>query len=344
MSYTRSYQERIAVHYSGTVSVSYPASEHGGTKTAHYSGTTYENVNVNIHVDTNPFDRSVAGCNANVSALTGAVIATEAAQIKSIHDNSQKVANTIVSGFFDYIRSDISQQIMELAQKIDAHLLHLRELAQTCIGKQKQMEVDYNRISGRYLKIFDDLNRELENRIFALDEPAFKFKRNADKHGNRISESDCIGIATVFNKEGGGLQARISASQIKRRAFGTINKANFFLSKQKEVLTTINNSMLKENVANTRFTPICFVESSLEKNQLSRQVHMPEFLPNIQTNDLVEKFKAFNWKHGSELHQENIRRYFNIEIRNKFTASSKREERVKLMLDHLFQLSAIQFV
>jgi len=84
MSYTRTYRERIAVHYSGTVSYNYPSSQNGGSGTAHYSGTEYEEVDVHINVDTDPFDNSVEHCNTNVNLLTGAVVATEAAQLVSI--------------------------------------------------------------------------------------------------------------------------------------------------------------------------------------------------------------------------------------------------------------------
>ena len=73
MSYTESFSRSIAVHYSGTVTVNYPASEHGGSTTASYSGTAYEQVDVDIHVDTAPFDASVANCNNHVNGLTASV-------------------------------------------------------------------------------------------------------------------------------------------------------------------------------------------------------------------------------------------------------------------------------
>lgn len=95
MSYTRSFTKTIAVHYSG--SVSYPASQSGGTTS--YSGTAYETVTVNVNVDTDPFDASVAQCNTGVGMLTGSVVATEAAQVASIGEAAQKVGSTIVKGF-----------------------------------------------------------------------------------------------------------------------------------------------------------------------------------------------------------------------------------------------------
>jgi hypothetical protein len=344
MSYTRRYSERIAVHYSGSKTVSYPASQNGGSHTVYYDGTEYEDVNVNIDVDTNPFDRGVANCNTSVNTLTGAVVATEAAQIASINHNSKKVANTIVTGFFDYIRSDISQQIMELSQKIDAHLLHLRELAKTCIGKQKQMEVDYNRISSRYLKIFNDLNNELENRIFALDEPAFKFKRNADDHSKRTCDSDLVSTVSVFGKEGGELQAKISASVAKRRALHAINQANIFLWKQKKSQSTISHCMLHENVATTRFSPVCFIETNDEKSQITKNVYQSDFLPKINNNEMVENFKNLQWNNGTKEQKDNIHRYFNTEVSNTYNSINQHDERVKNMLVKIFNVNSIKFV
>ena len=178
MSYSRSYSETITLSGSETKTVSYPASENGGSTTVTVYYTEYVPVDVNIHVDTDPFEAGVAKCNSRVNLLTTTVVATEVAQIASIASNAKKVGSAVVEGFFKTIRSEISQQIMELSQKIDSHLIHLRELAKSCAARQKQMETDYNRISTRYSKIFNDLNNELSNRIYELNKPAFSFKDN----------------------------------------------------------------------------------------------------------------------------------------------------------------------
>ena len=122
MSYSRSFSKTIAIHYSG--SVSYPASQSGGSVS--YSGTAYEDVVVNINVDTDAFDSSVRHCNNSVGALTGAVVATEGAQVASIRQNAIKIGQTIVDGFFSTVRSEISQQITELKNRISLSLLSKR--------------------------------------------------------------------------------------------------------------------------------------------------------------------------------------------------------------------------
>lgn len=340
MSYSYSSHETIAVHFSG--SVRYPASENGGTVS--YSGTEYENVTINIDVDTRPFDTSVAGCNNSVNMLTGAVVATEAAQITSINSNAKKIGNTIVEGFFKTIRSEISQQIMELSQKIDSHLIHLRELAKSCTGKQKQMETDYNRISSRYLKIFDDLNNELSNRIYELNKVAFVFKNDSDKHAVRISGNDLVSTVAVFGRESAELQAKISASVVKKQALDSIAHANIFLRKQKKTENTIDQSMLNESVSASRFSPICFLETQNENSIVSSHIYQSDFVPKVPENKLTVDFQSQKWSSVSKENKDKIQRYFNTEINNSYTTNNQHDNRVKETITKIFDVNSIKEV
>jgi hypothetical protein len=322
--------------------VSYPASQNGGSVS--YSGTAYENVSVNIDVDTNPFDRSIDGCNDTINLLTGTVVATEAAQIASIDNNAKKVANTIVDGFFKTIRSDISQQIMELSSKLDATLVHLYALAKRCVEKQKQMETDYNRIASRYLKIFSDLNNELGNRIFELNKPAFVFKKGSDNQDIRTSGNDLVTTVAVFGSEGGELQAKISASIAKKRALDTINKANIFLLKQKKLNATINQSMLNENIDATLYSPICFMETNNEKGQTGKNIYKQALLPETNQNEIIEEFHNQQWSEILKERQDKIQRYFNAEVSNYFNAEDTYAKRLKENIIKMFNFNYIQSV
>lgn len=340
MSYRRSYRERISVHYSG--SVSYPASQNGGSVS--YSGTEYEDVAVNIEVDTSPFDSSVAGCNTSVNLLTGAVVATEAAQIAAVDQNAKKVGSTIVEGFFKTIRLEISQQIVELTQKIEARLMHLHELAKSCTAKQKQMETDYNRLSTRYLKIFDDLNGELTNRIYELNKPAFAFKKESDKHAMRTSGNDLVSTVAVFGSESSELQTKISASVTKKRALDTIGHANVFMLNQKKLENTVNHCMLNESVAARKYAPIGFLETMNENNQIGKEVYQPAFLPSAGLGSLAEEFKHKNWVPASKEKNETIQRYFYAEVSNTYSSSDQHNERVKRMITEIFDVNSIKSI
>ncbi len=348
MSYTRKYRERIAVPYSGTVRYSYPASEKGGSSTVPYNGTAYEDVNVSIEVDTVAFDNSVENCNTNVNLLTGAVVATEVAQIASIDKNSKKVAKTIVDGFFSYIRSEISQQIAELTQGIDSQLMHLRELSKATLDKKRQMETDFIRISSRYIKTFDDLNNELSNRVFELDKPTFVFKKELDNQSIRATKNDLVNIVSVFGKEGSELHSKISVSIAKKRALDTLNKAKVFLWQQKKLNNTVQQSMLNENIESFQYSPICFIEANGDKNQITKGLHAPSFISMLQenktVNELIEQFNEStnSWNSITTDYTDNLKLYFNSELNKSYSTADQHSVRVKDMIQKIAKIGSIK--
>lgn len=325
MSYTRTFSKDIRISYSGTVS--YPPSKTGGVRT--YSGTATETVHVNIEVDTLPFDESVVDCTHTVNGLTSSVTATEAAQIVAIDKNAQKVGSTIINGFFNTIRLEIDQQIMQLNTRIEATLLHLRELGKRCVEKQKQMERDYHNIANRYQKIFNDLNQELSNRIQQLDKPIFLFKQQSDDQQSRTIGNDLASTATVFASEGADLQARISASITKKRAFDSLGKANTFLWKQKRLEETIDKNMLEEATQGTRYAPVCFVETQGDNNQIDKKVYPSQLLSEVTPNELLGSFEEKAWGNLPKEESGQISRYFNAELNQKYNQGDTHTSRVR---------------
>lgn len=350
MSYTRSYSEYITVRGSKTVSVSYPASENGGTtyETIEYSEEVP--IDVNINVDTLPFDNSVENCNAKVNLLTGAVVATETAQIISINKNSKKIADTIINGFFGYIRSEISQQVSELSQNIEAHLMHLTELAHSCLNKQKQMESDYVRISGRYAKIFEDLNKELSNRIHELDKHAFSFKKESEQQSARTSENDMVSTVSIFGLESADLQSKISSSIAKKRALDTINKSKVFLWQQKKLNLTVLQSMQNETISGFKYVPVCYFESNNGNDQIEKKIYSSELISssidNWRSNELLEKLSGekYNWVKISDEDSLNIKNNINTEINKKIASDDSHSVRVRNMIQKIADLNSIKVI
>jgi len=350
MSYSRNYSETITVRGSKTVTVSYPKSDSGGSKSVTVDYVENVPVDVNIHVDTDPFDNSVANCNTNVNLLTGAVVATEAAQIISIDKNSKKVASTIISGFFGYIRSEISQQVAELSQNIDAQLMHLKELSQSCLSKKKQMEGDFNRISSRYVKIFDDLNNELSNRVHELDKPTFVLKKETDAQNKRTSENDMVNTAAILGGECGNLHTKISTSIAKKRALDTLNQAKVFLWQQKKLNNTIQQCMLNENTNNQKFSPVCFIETNNEKSQIGKNLFTPTFLTSLQENikksEIIAQFSetSNSWIAIPSEYNDNLILYFNSELNKYYSSSDQHAGRVKEMIQKIANIGLIKVI
>lgn len=340
MSYTRRYRSTI----SHTITVNYPKSESGGS----VSKTVDIPVDVNIHVNTSPFDNSVRRCSGSVNKLTGAVVATQTAQVATIHNNSKKIANSIVSGFFGYIRYEISHQIAELKQKVDAQLMHLKELATSCLKKKDQMAGDYYRISERYLKIFRDLDNELTHRIGELDKPTFLFRKETDGQQNRFSGTDLVNTVTVFGTECSNLQSQISVSVTKKRALDALNQAKTFLWQQKYTNATIQQSMINENVSGPKVLPVCFMETTNDNNRIDRNLFFPEYMDAFKNNRnrLTKYFlqPSVAWKPVSSAGLKNLESCFNSELNNAYSTADPRAARVKETIQRIADLSSINTI
>ena len=350
MSYTRSYNESVTGRLIKTYHVDYPATEHGGTTSITIDEEIEVPFLVNIDVDTDPFDESVQNCNDNVNLLTAAVVATETAEVVSIDHNSKKVAKTIVGGFFSYIRSEISQQIAELSHSVDAQLMHLKELALACMSKKTQMESDFNRIAGRYFKIFDDLNHELSNRVYELDKPAFVFRKETDNQKIRASENDMVNIVAIFGSESGEIQSKISVSIAKKRALDSILKAKIFLWQQKRLNTTIQQCMLNENLSRSTYLPVCLFETTGSGNIIDKNIFSQDYISTLKDqkimNELIEHFCSgtVKWDNLSPVKTENIRLHFNNELNSRYSQNDQHSVRVREMIQRMAKINSIKAV
>ena len=332
MSYSRRFTRTITVHYSG--SVSYPASQSGGSTS--YSGSKTETIVFDVEVDTDPFDHSINAMKGEVDGLTTSIVATEAAQVASIRENSRKVASTIVAGFFKTVRSDISQKIAELKIKTDTLLIQLHELAKRCNDKKRVMNVDYQRISSRYAKIFDELNHELENRIYSVDEPVFKF---VDKTGDISGDvAKQVSVPAIHAGENARAHAKISAALAKRQAVNTIGKAHRFLDVQYRTDRILSRCLQEGGEQATFSAPYCIIEARDNNGDSTKQVFCAPMLESIDKNHLLDSVPRSEDNASLKIQNKQVHDYFNAEVANIISNdSSEHAKRVAQLTNQLFQ-------
>lgn len=314
MSYRRSYTGYV--HYSGTVS--YPASQNGGSVS--YSGS--EPVYITIDVDTNAFDASVGHCNNAVNALTGAVVATEAAQVESKRQASKQIASTIVKGFFDYVGADLSQKIKELSSKCESLFIALMGHKDNCLSKSKQMQDDYNRISKRYSKIFEDLDKETVSRIEVLDKPTFQFAESAQNLVDRNSNTELLGISTISANENIKLETVLSCSHVKQQASVLLDKANCYLQGTYRLANSVRDMLDDAQAEKDILLPVMFVESVKNiENKETRIIGTDDsFTPSGDAVDstLRSKFmsKDVEWGNMNSNDFDKVISYLNAEVQS----------------------------
>lgn len=314
MSYRRSYTGYV--RYSG--SVSYPASQNGGSVS--YSGT--EPVYITIDVDTDVFDASISHCNNAVNGLTSAVVATEAAQVESKRKTSMQIAAAIVKGFFEYVGADLSQKMKELASKCESLFFALMGHKENCLSKSKQMQEDYNRISKRYSKVFEDLDKETISRIEILDKPTFHFANVAQTVVNRSSSTELLGISTISANESLKLETILSCSHVKQQANTLIAKANDYLQGTYRLNNSVRDMLYDISEGRDILIPILFVESVANSDSKETKIiasdrrHMK--LNDSMNSQLRSKFmsKEIEWDNISSVDFEKIISYLNTDVQS----------------------------
>lgn len=337
MSYRRTYTGYV----SGSVRYTYPASEHGGTDYVHYEEPVY----ITIDVDTNAFDASVDNCNDAVNALTGAVVATEAAQVESKRRASKQIASSIVKGFFEYVGADLSQKIKELASKCESLFFALMGHKENCLSKSKQMQDDYNRISKRYSKIFEDLDKETVSRIEVLDRPTFQFAETAQNLIDRNSNTELLGISTISANESIKLETVLSCSHVKQQASILLAKANHYLQGTYRLANSVRDMLGESQDEEEILLPVMFVESVLNSDNKETKIigTDEEFTPYGESIDsqLRSKFmsKDVEWEDMKTEDFEKVISYINADVQ-----SGQMEDRTLKTMLGLLNDQAIQTI
>lgn len=337
MSYNRRFTRRVAVPYSGSMTISYPASQHGGSKTVSYSGTAYEDVEVDIHVDTSPFDESVANCNDHVNGLTASVGAMNTAQCIAITENAEKVSKSIIDGFFHTVRTDLSTQKAELEQVIEARLLLLRQQAASLKEKQQTMADDYARTTARYQKIFSDLNNELSVRIHEIDQPVFDLVKEVDTQSDRMLHTDMVQTAVTMSKESSILQAQISAATIKNHALEAMGMAQSFLTSKAISERTIRDTTIEGSGEEKYLIPVCFMRTESDKN-IDQKCLVPEYYSKNDDdlqNRLCDTLEEYEFPVQTDSETEQLQSYVQTEMATKIAGDDPHSVRVRDLINKM---------
>jgi hypothetical protein len=229
MSYSEQYSEVI----SGTVyeHVYHPATEEGYSETISVNWS--EDVNITIHVDTSSFDQSVSTIKYHIDGLTGAVVATEAAQIEERVRSADAIGQSVTTGFFRLIGSEISQQMVAIKSRVDSLFLKLNDMKTACLRIQKNMQQDYHRITDRYEATFEELDRELARRITSLDQATYELVREASLEERRSFDSTLSTVPTIFAGENSQTQSILLISALRSRMNSLLQCAMAYLASEK---------------------------------------------------------------------------------------------------------------
>lgn len=340
MSYQKRYHERL----SGTVrgSYSYPASEKGGSSSITLSWS--EDVAIDILVDTSSFDNSIASLKNHVDGLTGAVIATEALHVKEKKQSASAIGRSVTKGFFDLIRSEITQQMAGLRSRVDSMILKLNDMKLASLRVKQTMQQDYGRITDRYSSTFEELDRELTTRIATLDESAYAFLREASSQVRRSYDSTLSSVPTVFGREASQAQTTLMTGIMHSRMHSLLQLATAYLVAERKTSQTFGSILSDELIeeTTTRSLPVAYLAADHPAILIERAI-FPSATESPFNNEVLKKtitdqFQAQNrtWKPIRSEDKTQIERFLLPLVDSLQSSSPEHDSRVRQLILRLW--------
>ncbi len=293
-------------------------------------------------IDTKPMADELNTVSTNIKGTTTAVVSMKAAVIAAEDAAAEHVCENVNKGFYTLIHSQISQKIAKLQSEVDSHLMKLNQLRKQLLAVKGRMEHDYGMLSQRYLKLFNGLNKNLQQRVFELDKPTTDFAvKEVSTHSNRSKL--LTATVPVAQVETLSMSQKILASNIKFQGMRVINSMSTFLCDMKEQKVLTDRVMLTSQRSNQNATlsvPVLIVEASADRLGNKRT---DVFVSQLSLdNQAKEKIRTTISSYSLDAQWERGRVDSSLENEfNKLLTDSSASKRVKGLIYEMF--SAIDF-
>ncbi len=331
MSYSRSYSATISGVAHDTFD--YPASENGGTRSVSIEWS--EDVDIDIVVDTKPFDESVGRLARHVDVLTGTVIATEAAQVKQKSTSADRISDSVTRGFFELVRSEITQQMAAIKSRVDSLFLKLKDLRGACVRVQQTMQEDYGRITSRYLSVFEELDRETSRRVASLDEAAHTVRRQASAQIRRGIDGCLSTSATITAAESSRAQSQLLASTVRQQMNLLLQSATAYLAQEAQMTRNVETMLTGPGSSDAAHEslPILYLEADSAAGRMKKVFYASvDACPLRQKQDqLREMFlqKDLVWQPMSGADRAQVERFFMPFVESIHGKDRERDARIR---------------
>ena len=287
-------------------------------------------------IDTTPMAKEIATVSNHVDATTTAVVAMKTAVIAAEKQAADHVCDNVNNGFYNLIRSQISQKTAKLQSEVDSHLMKLGQQRRQLLALKDRMERDYHMITARYLKLFNSINRNLKQRVLELDRPTFDF---AVGEMAKINNRQYMLTADVplSQYESVSCSQKILVSNLKMRSNSLINSMTRFIAQSEEQKALSDRILVSGADGNANLAiPVLISESLVDRKGNSTidivvdEKNLPTPLKAAVKNTLSMSTAQLTWDDKGKK-DEMVANEF-----NKLLAKSSASSRVKNMMDKMF--------
>lgn len=241
-----------------------------------------------VSVDTTPMASKMESISNNVNLTTGAVVVMKDSLLKAEAEATDFLCKNVNGGFYDLIISQISQKSALAQSETKAFALELVQQAKELQHLQVRMGKDYGMITKRNISLFNSLNKELENRIAALDKEVIDFvKKEIRKAESRVVEH--IAAVPVNQSESLSVSQAIVAARIKAEADRLIAAMFRFLKQEKEQEISIRRMTHTEHPQQQEeeYIPVLYCSTSAAESRVDN-IYVPDYLTSQAERQVYE--------------------------------------------------------
>lgn len=306
-------------------------------ETYEVSRTKY--IEVNVKVNTTPFDNSVNRCGDHVGTLTGSIIGFKTANVASKVNNEKKIANSVTSGFSSLIEQNLALQNAGIEAEMHAIAGELMQQCKELDYKHEVMNKDFNRIKSRYTSLFETITKEMNNRIKQLIKPCFDFVSQVRQEQNRRIETSLLSVATTTGKESDSARIAIQASKMKRNAENLISTAGGYIKGNKSLSIAKDTFCIDtEESDKVCYAPVIVAYSGDESSPLMPTIYASPIIDgNKEAKDsLLNTANSLKEREVSIDDKNRIGAYFN-QMLSDVSDGSERSQRIVSIMKGFFE-------
>lgn len=196
----------------------------------------------NIVIDVSPLARKVDQVTSSVDKTTGAVVAMKAAVIAQEKQSTKQICENVNYGFYSLITSQISQKLAIHENAANSKLALMQSISKKIHEILLTAQVDYQRISRRYIDTFRTLDKNLKNRITELNKPAVNL---SEKKKSLIFKSTTKNVASAicYAKESLPASQMFINAELKKHANMALDSLSGTMEEEKDYETKMQPIM-----------------------------------------------------------------------------------------------------
>ena len=304
-----------------------------------YEVTRIKHIDVNVKVNTTPFDNSVDRCGNHVGTLTGSIIGFKTANIASKVNNEKQIVNSVTSGFSSLIEQNLTLQNAGIEAEMHALAGELMQQCKELDYKHEVMNKDFNRIKSRYTSLFETITKEMNNRIKQLIKPCFDFVSQVRQEQNRRIETSLLSVATTTGKESDSARIAIQASKMKSNAENLISTAGSYIKGNKSLSIAKDTFCVdSEESDKVCYAPVIVAYSGDESSSLKPTLYVNPIIDgnNEAKDSLLNTANSLKEQEVSIDYKNRIGAYFN-QMLSDVSDGSERSQRIVAMMKGFFE-------